>query len=133
MNYEFDELTAQVVRTAGFRERYRGYDPADVDPLLERLAADLDEVHDELIRLERRMRSPRARRGAASVADVAALAALLHIGYAAREARAIVTTARKRTGLNRAKSERQQANEGRARALLHAARPEEIGDPASLG
>ena len=133
MNYDFDELTAEVVRTVGFRERYRGYDPADVDPLLERLAADLDEIHDELTRLERRTRAPQRRRGAPAVGDVAALAAMLHIGFAAREARTIVTTARQRTGLARAKDERQMANEERARALLRAPRPEETDGATSLG
>ena len=121
MNYDFEELTPDVVRTVGFRERYRGYDPADVDPLLEQLAARVEEVHDEIERLERAAPTPPPPRAKhmPSVDSVAALAAMLHIGYAAREARTIVTTARKRTGLTHARPERQIRNEDRARALLY--------------
>ena len=120
MNYDFEELTADVVRTVGFRERYRGYDPADVDPLLEQLAARVEEVHDEIERLERQVAGPKKRKqNMPSVDQIAALAAMLHIGYAAREARTIVTTARKRTGLTRAKPQHQILNEDRARALLY--------------
>jgi mycothiol S-conjugate amidase len=120
VNYDYDEVTPEVVRAVGFRERYRGYDPADVDPLLEELAMRVEEIHDELARLQRSAGPRRTRRQLPSVDDVAALAAMLHIGYAAREAREIVTTARKRTGLKRAMPERRMINENRARALLYA-------------
>lgn len=119
MNYDYDEVTPEVVRSVGFRERYRGYDPADVDPLLEQLATRVEEVHDEIERLEQYALFPPSPKQLPSVDNVAALAAMLHIGYAAREARHIVMTARKRTGLTRAVPERQLANENRARALLN--------------
>jgi len=121
MNYEFDELTGDVVRAVGFRERYRGYDPVDVDPLLEQLAMRVDEVHSEIERLERYAAAPPSRKQMPPIEDVAAMAAMLHIGFAAREARTIVMTARERTGLTRAIPERQFVNEERARALLRAA------------
>lgn len=118
MNYDFDDLTPDAVRSVGFRERYRGYDPADVDPLLEQLAARVEEIHEQLGQLEyRAVFAPRRRTQRPE--DVAALAAMLHIGFAAREARTIVTTARQRTGLTRAKPDRQVENEQRARALLN--------------
>src|SRR5689334_6317673 len=115
MNYEFDELTSDFVRTVGFRERYRGYDPADVDPLLEQLAMRVEDVQVELTRLEHSTTFAKPRREMPAVDHVAALAAMLHIGYAAREARTIVTTARKRTGLMRAVPERDVVNRDRAR------------------
>jgi DivIVA domain-containing protein len=119
VNYEYDEITPEVVRSVGFRERYRGYDPADVDPLLEQLAFRVEEIHHELTRIEDQVyRRPSPRPGP-SPDDVAALAAMLHIGYAAREAREIVKTARKRTGLTRPIPEREFDNEARARALLY--------------
>ncbi|MEY2419245.1 MAG: mycothiol S-conjugate amidase [Actinomycetota bacterium] len=120
MKYEYDEVTPEVVRAVGFRERYRGYDPADVDPLLEQLAMRVEEIHDEIARLERYAGAPPSKAQLPSVDNVAALAAMLHIGYAAREARDIVTAARKRTGLKRAMPERQISNENRARALIYA-------------
>ncbi|MEY2471061.1 MAG: mycothiol S-conjugate amidase, partial [Actinomycetota bacterium] len=120
MNYEYDEVTPDVVRAVGFRERYRGYDPADVDPLLEQLAMRVEEIHDEIARLEQYAGAPPTKAQLPSVDNVAALAAMLHIGYAAREARDIVTAARKRTGLKRAMADRQIANENRARALIYA-------------
>jgi DivIVA domain-containing protein len=119
MNYEFDELTSEFIRTVGFRERYRGYDPADVDPLLEQLAARVEDVQTEIGRLAHQTTFRPKRRELPSLEYVAALAAMLHIGYAAREARAIVTTARKRTGLTRAVPERHEVNQERARALLY--------------
>ena len=120
MNYDFDELTPEVVRAVGFRERYRGYDPIDVDPLLEQLAMAVEELHDEITRLEKTAAEPPTRKPRPSPDDVAAMAAMLHIGFAAREARAIVMTARERTGLTRATPQRQLDNEQRARALLRA-------------
>ena len=122
MKYEYDELTANVVREVGFRERYRGYDPADVDPLLEHLAQTVEEIRDEIERLEEYAAHMPKRRPSPSTKDVAALAALLHIGLAAREARHIVITARERTGLTRVPAESQWTNEDRARALIHAPR-----------
>lgn len=119
MNYDFDELTPDAVRSVGFRERYRGYDPADVDPLLEQLSHRVEELHEQLGQLEYYSVFAPARRQAFSPDNVAALAAMLHIGFAAREARAIVTAARKSTGLTRAKPDRQLENEERARALLN--------------
>jgi DivIVA domain-containing protein len=120
VNYEFDELTPEVIRNVGFRERYRGYDPIDVDPLLEELAMRVEEVQAEIARLERAAKKPRSRKQMPSIDQVAAMAAMLHIGFAARKARSIVMTARERTGLTRAIPERQFANEDRARALLYA-------------
>jgi DivIVA domain-containing protein len=35
-------VTGDEVRTAGFRERWHGYDPKDIDPFLEKVAAELD-------------------------------------------------------------------------------------------
>ncbi|HVV38590.1 MAG TPA: mycothiol conjugate amidase Mca [Acidimicrobiales bacterium] len=119
MNYEFDDLTPDVVRTVGFRERYRGYDPADVDPLLEQLAMRVEHIHDEIERLERQVSAPKQRKPKPAPDDVAAMAALLHIGHAAREARDIVLTARRRTGLTRALPEREFVNQDRARAMLY--------------
>ena len=119
MNYEYDEITPEVVRAVGFRERYRGYDPADVDPLLEQLAYRVEEIHDEIARLEQYAQRPPQASEMVSVENVAALAAMLHIGLAAREARQILVTARERTGLTRAIPEQRIVNEARARALLH--------------
>ena len=42
------ELTPQELREVEFRERWRGYDPDDVDDFLERAAVALDELHDRL-------------------------------------------------------------------------------------
>jgi DivIVA domain-containing protein len=119
VTYDFDELTPEVVRTVGFRERYRGYDPNDVDPLLEQLAMTVEEVHAEVERLEQYVAAPPTPKQLPSLDNVAAMAAMLHIGFAAREARSIVMTARERTGLTRAIPEHRMANEERARALLH--------------
>ena len=120
MNYDFDDLTPEVVRSVGFRERYRGYDPSDVDPLLEQLAMTVEDVHEEIERLERYAERPPTPKQLPSIDNVAAMAAMLHIGFAAREARTIVMTARQRTGLTRALPEQRMRNEERARALLHA-------------
>jgi DivIVA domain-containing protein len=125
VNYDYDDLTPEAVRAVGFRERYRGYDPADVDPLLEQLAVRVEEIHDEIAELERYAQHPPRARDLPSVENVAALAALLHIGLAAREARHIVLTARERTGLTRAIPEDRVVNESRARALLY--RPTSVG------
>src|SRR5437660_814512 len=38
------ELTAHELRTVEFRERWRGYDPDEVDDLLERVAAALEQL-----------------------------------------------------------------------------------------
>lgn len=119
MNYEYDEVTPEVIRSVGFRERYRGYDPADVDPLLEQLAFRVEEIHEEIARLDQYTQRPPKLREMPSPENVAALAAMLHIGYAARDARDIVVRARKRTGLQRPIPERQIDNEARARALLY--------------
>lgn len=115
------ELTPDVVRNAGFRERMRGYDPADVDPILERLAETVEEIHESIRRLEEQSARGEARRRASSVNDVAALAAMLHIGYAARDARSIVQTARSSTDIRQAQ-DRLAANRSRAHALIAAAR-----------
>ena len=42
------ELTPQELREVEFRERWRGYDPDDVDDFLERAAVALDELHERL-------------------------------------------------------------------------------------
>jgi DivIVA domain-containing protein len=132
MNYDYDEVTPDVVRSVGFRERYRGYDPADVDPLLEQLAMRVEEIHDELGRLDHFALFPSTPKQRLSLDNVAALAAMLHIGFAAREARDIVMTARKRTGLTRAEPERQIDNRERARALLYRpTHPPDLFRPAS--
>jgi len=76
-------------------------------------------VQDEIERLERSVAArPPKRKNQPPLDDVAALAAMLHIGFAAREARTIVTTARKRTGMKKATLDRRIVNEDRARALL---------------
>jgi DivIVA domain-containing protein len=118
VNYDYDEVTPQTVRAVGFRERYRGYDPADVDPLLEQLAMRVEDIHDELARLDQYTGDRPTSQQMPSLENVAALAAMLHIGFAARDARNIVMTARKRTGLTRAVPERHVTNLERARALV---------------
>ena len=88
MNYDFDELTPEVIRSVGFRERVRGYDPADVDPLLAAVARALDEIYEVLDRPDLANRGDLPPAGPS--AEAVALAAWLHVGYAAREARQIV-------------------------------------------
>ena len=123
MEYEFDELNSDVVREVGFRERFRGYDPADVDPLLESLATTIDDVHDALARLEAFVAAPPTRASGIAIDDVAAAAALLHVGRAAREARAIVAEARKGSGLRRV-PDGDTRNEALAKALIYSPRSE---------
>ncbi len=125
MKYEFDELTPRVIREVGFRERMRGYDPADVDPLLEQVADGVEEIHERIARLKAYAANPPSPQEVDSVGNVAALTAMLHIGYAAREARNIINTARARTGMTRVKGDEETANELLAQALLNAPRPVE--------
>lgn len=122
MEYDFEDLTADAVREVGFRERMRGYDPADVDPLLEDLAYTLDEIHDSLQRLEGFAANPPPQRSTANIDDVAAIASVIHIGKAAREARSIVAAAQAQSGLKRVPGLDETDNERRARALIYAPR-----------
>jgi mycothiol S-conjugate amidase len=131
VDYEFDELTSDVVREVGFRERLRGYDPADVDPLLESLATTIDDLHESLERLEAFAADPPQRRTRVAVDDVAAAAALLHLGRAAREARRIVAEARMRSGLRRVPAG-DTRNEALAKALIYAPRSAPVDDAATV-
>jgi mycothiol S-conjugate amidase len=132
VNYDFDELTPEVIREVGFRERMRGYDPADVDPLLERIAMGVEEIHASIKRLKSYAANPPSAQDVDSVGNVAALTAMLHIGYAARDARKIVSDARAKTGLTKAKRDTETANELLARALIHAPRPEVPADATTV-
>src|SRR3989442_12487938 len=52
------ELTAHELRQVEFRERWRGYDPDEVDDFLERVAVALDQLQDRLRQaMERAARS----------------------------------------------------------------------------
>ncbi|MEY2397493.1 MAG: mycothiol S-conjugate amidase [Actinomycetota bacterium] len=137
MEYDFDELTPDVVREVGFRERMRGYDPADVDPLLDALALKVEDIHESLARLDAVKASPPRvplrRPHPQHVRDVAALAALIHVGRAAREARAIVKAAQARAGIRRVPRARDTREERLARALIYAPRPELVEDTSNLG
>ncbi|HUR76630.1 MAG TPA: mycothiol conjugate amidase Mca [Acidimicrobiales bacterium] len=135
MNYDFEELTPEVVRGVGFRERYRGYDPSDVDPLLEQLALAVEEIHqqiEQIEHLESTDPTPAPRVDPDLARNVAALTAMLHIGYAARDARNIVNAARAKTGIKRPKDEVEVRNEERARALIYAPRPEGTDEATTL-
>ena len=133
MDYDFDELTAEVIREVGFRERMRGYDPADVDPLLEDLAATVDEIHESLQQLEAYAADPPpSSRVATSLNDVAAVAALIHVGRAAQRARAIVQEAQAESGLRRMPGRDETDNERRARHLIYAPRQETVAPATSL-
>lgn len=122
MDYEFDELTSEVIREVGFRERMRGYDPADVDPLLAELARTVEEIEDAIAEAE-------AHGGAPAPApptvrpEAVTLAAWLRVGYAARDARAIVQQAMAATGTRRRREPKEPRNEAYARALIYAERP----------
>jgi len=58
-------LNADDVRRIGFREKFRGYDPAVIDPLIEGIAAAIDEGRSvsELVRHARRRPFPLKWRG----------------------------------------------------------------------
>ncbi len=131
MEYEFEELTSEVVREVGFRERLRGYDPADVDPLLENLATTVDDLHDSLEQLEAFAADPKLPVPKVRLDEVAAAAALLHVGKAAREARDIVASAREVSGLRRV-PEAATHNEEMAGALIFAPRPEVVAEATNL-
>ena len=131
LEYDFNELTGEVIREVGFRERVRGYDPADVDPLLETLATTVDDLRESLERLEAFAHDPPERRFRAAVDDVAAVAALIHLGRAARDAQRIVAEARKTTGLRRVPPDMTR-NEGLARTLIYAPRPEPSDDATTV-
>lgn len=122
MNYDFDELTPEVIREVAFRERVRGYDPADVDPLLVQLALGLDEIYEVLDGIEMHHALPSDGPIGPSP-DVVALAAWLHVGYAAREARSIVQAAQAATGVRRSRRDIETRNEKFAKALIFDPRP----------
>jgi DivIVA domain-containing protein len=58
-------VTGDDVRKAGFRERWRGYDPRVIDPLLEETAKAIDDGQSvsELVRHARRRPFPMKLRG----------------------------------------------------------------------
>ncbi len=126
MEYDFDELRPEVIREVGFRERMRGYDPADVDPLLDALALRVDDIYESLQRLEAFLADPPAPERPARLNDIAALAALLHVGRAAREGRAIVHAAQAESGLRRVPDGDETREERLARALIYAPRSEAL-------
>ncbi len=132
MEYDFEELNSEVIREVGFRERVRGYDPADVDPILDALALKIDDIHESLARLDTFLADPPAPTRPARLNDIAALAALLHVGRAARQGRAIVQAAQAESGLRRVPDRDETREERLARALIYAPRPEAPDDPTTV-
>lgn len=124
MYFEYEELHSDRIREVGFRERLRGYDPADVDPLLEQLAFTVDGIHTSLQRLDAFVANPPAPAPVVHPDDVACLAGLIHIGRALREARSIVETAQNETGLRKVPEHFETHNERIARTLIYSLRPE---------
>jgi mycothiol S-conjugate amidase len=133
VNYDFDELTPEVIRSVGFRERVRGYDPADVDPLLTEIALALDEIYDALEHPDIAAANQDRVTHAGPSPEAVALAAWLHVGYAAREARSIVQAAQVATGIRRSRRDEETRYERFAKALIYAERPPrpEAPEPAT--
>ena len=91
------ELGAKAIREVEFRERVRGYDPAEVDPLL-------DEVADFVAALQARLAQQESALAAGASADaedsehergVVLVAALLHLRDAHAHATALLGAARR--------------------------------------
>lgn len=121
-----DDLTGDAVRAVEFRDRLRGYDPADVDPLLDDLADTIDRARQQIAELE--AGSPEARHRAPTVAAdvlpaVANVAAFLHVTQAVQDAQAILDDARARVGLTEEQRRLERARTI-AGALLRARRDE---------
>jgi mycothiol S-conjugate amidase len=110
----------------------RGYDPADVDPLLEDLAFTIDEIHESLQQLEAFAANPPATAPPIHPDDVASLAALIHVGRAAQRARSIIEEARQQSGLRRVPDRDETPNERRARHLIYAPRREALAGATTL-
>jgi len=120
-----EHLTGDAVRAVQFRDRLRGYDPADVDPLLDELADAIDKASDELTRIEAanaREPEPLLDPGPrVAWPDVARLAAMLHVAEAVRRGRAMVAAAEARYHLAEDETRRNRAR-ALARTLLEAGR-----------
>lgn len=93
------ELSPKAIREVEFRERVRGYDPAQVDPLLDELADLVAELQSAVAAGEQSESEPRPEPEADPAAferAVGVVAALLHLQASYARATEILGNARRR-------------------------------------